>query len=285
MKNIFVCLIFSFFSISTMEKPFSKTAGTNIKVPRAILNAIFEAKDVRTITKKINQKISENSELQKFMQSDENVSAVISHIRKKTKAIPFYIAFYLGNMRLLSNEYAKGAVTKEQIDDLLNEAFVHAEIERMVQLVNEIPSLSTFVFNNVEKTPFLLSALAHSDGLPLVAALINNGADVNKADATGMTPLNYAVQYNRTEALKILLEYGADVNEKTSIESPLYFAVKSGFIEAVKILLDAGATISDELFTLAQNNNSTFYKEDIVKILQEKKANPNKRFSGLKIKL
>lgn len=285
MKNIFVCLIFSFFSISSMEKPISKPAGSNIKVPRAILNAIFDGNDVRTITKKINQKISENSELQKFMQSDENVSAVINHISKKTNALPFYIAFYLGNIELLSNQYAKKAITKEQIAALLNDAFMHAEIERMVQLVNHIPSLSTFIFNDVEKTPFLLRALTHSDGLPLVAALINNGADVNKADARGMTPLNYAVQYIRTEALKLLLEYGADVNKKTSIKSPLYFAVKSGFIEAVKILLDAGATISDELFTLAQNNNSTFYKEDIVKILQEKKANPNKRFSGLKIKL
>lgn len=285
MKKIFLYLLLSFFSISTMEKPTPGPVKSPIKVPSLILTAIFDGTDVRTIAKKIKQKIYQDTELQKFMESDENVSAVITHISKKTNALPFYVAFYLGDMKLLSNEYAKGTTTKGQIAALLNDAFIHGEIERMVQLVNEIPSLSKFIFNDPEKTSFLLRALEHAQGLPLVIALINNGADVNNADETGMTPLIFAVKYNRTAALKLLLEYGAVVNKKTLIESPLHFAVNFGSVEAVKLLLNAGAIISDKILQLAQKNNGSFNKKEILKMLQDKKANPNMKFSTLRIKL
>jgi ankyrin repeat protein len=188
-------------------------------------------------------------------------------------------------MGWLKNEYANRTIGTGQMSALLDNAFTNNEINLLIEVVNDIPSLSNFIFNDVEKPTFLLRALQHAQGLPLVQAIIDKGADVNKADATGMTPLVYAVQYLRTEALKLLLAAGANVNKKTSIQSPLYHAVREGSVEAVKLLLNAGATITDQVLHIAETITDTFNKEEILKMLQEKKANPNVRFSTLQIKL
>ncbi len=285
MKNIFWFSIFGVLSTVTMDKPVSVPAKSTIKVPKQILVAIFDGTDARTIIRNINHLTSESSELQQFMQSSENANAVINHVNKKTHANSYYIAFYLGQIGWIKNEYAKGNISTDQMTILLDHAFTNSEINLLIKTVNTIPSLSNFIFQDIHKTTILLRAIQHAQGLPLVQAIIDNGADVNQADSTGLTPLSLAVQLNRTEALKLLLEYGADVNKKTSIESPLYYAVKVGSVEAVKRLLNAGATISDQVLQLAQNNNGSFNKEEIYKILQEKKANPNVRFGTLQIKL
>lgn len=284
MKKLFLFIIFGFLFIRTMDKP---TTGLekSIKIPRPILEVIFETNDARIIAKKINQLVTGNGELRQFMQSDENVAAVINHISKKTDTIPVFSAFYLGKMGRLRNEYAQGTLTKAQIDSLLDIAFANSDIDLIAQLVNEIPSLSRYIFNNREKTTFLLRALKHAQGLPLVKALIENGADVDKADAGGLTPLVYAINHNRTEALKELLAAGADVNKKTTIGLPLYLAVKLGSVEAVKLLLNAGADINEQILQMAENNNGSFNKEEIRKMLHAKKANPHMRFSTLSIKL
>ena len=68
--------------------------------------------------------------------------------------------------------------------------------------------------------------------------LIAIGASVNlKIRSHG--PLIHAVKYNCVEIVKLLLDYGANVNENNG--EPLYLAIDYGFIDVFEILLKNGA--------------------------------------------
>ncbi len=75
----------------------------------------------------------------------------------------------------------------------------------------------------------------------LVKLLIAAGADVNRADKVGETPLNNAAYYGRTECVKLLIDAGADVNKADKFgETPLYKAEGRGHTECAELLRAAG---------------------------------------------
>ncbi|MDO5464405.1 MAG: ankyrin repeat domain-containing protein, partial [Akkermansia sp.] len=75
----------------------------------------------------------------------------------------------------------------------------------------------------------------------LVSLLIAAGANVNKADKYGWTPLCNAAHKGRTECVRLLLAApGIDVNKaEKDGETPLYRAACNGHTECVKLLLAA----------------------------------------------
>ncbi len=78
--------------------------------------------------------------------------------------------------------------------------------------------------------------------------LIKNGADVNHRTVLKDTPLHFAASKG-VEKIRMLIEHGADVNaQDDSQRTPLHSAAFAGKKEAVRVLLDAGAdpTISDK---------------------------------------
>jgi len=94
----------------------------------------------------------------------------------------------------------------------------------------------------------LHKAVADGD-ISRVTALIDKGVDLNARDGTGQTPLMTAANNNRVEILRLLLQKGADVNEKVSGGTPawmngwtaLMVAANHGNCGAVRVLLDGGA--------------------------------------------
>lgn len=91
--------------------------------------------------------------------------------------------------------------------------------------------------NAVDESPLMLAAI--QGNLELSKALIARGAAVNKA---GWTPLHYAASSAHLDIMRLLLSEGADLNARSPNEStPLMMAAMYGSAEAVKVLLDAGA--------------------------------------------
>lgn len=89
--------------------------------------------------------------------------------------------------------------------------------------------------------PALIALLSssRSDKYEVLKILLENGADPNQRGINDWTPLHYAVSNNDLLSIVILLEYGADSQLKTRIDdctSPLEDARTLEFDEAVKLL-------------------------------------------------
>jgi ankyrin repeat protein len=96
-----------------------------------------------------------------------------------------------------------------------------------------------------DESPLMLAAL--QGNLDLAKKLIERGADVNK---TGWTPLHYAATNAHLDLINLLLENYAYIDaESPNKTTPLMMAAMYGSSEAVKLLLDAGAdpTLRNEL--------------------------------------
>lgn len=98
---------------------------------------------------------------------------------------------------------------------------------------------------NVEaRTPQDESALmmAALNGYEDIAkALIAKGADVNK---TGWAPLHYAATKGQLAIIKLLLDQSAYIDaESPNKSTPLMMAAMYGTFDAVKLLVDAGADV------------------------------------------
>lgn len=78
--------------------------------------------------------------------------------------------------------------------------------------------------------------------LVLAKGLIEKGADVNK---TGWAPLHYAATKGHLNIMKLLLEAHAYIDaESPNKSTPLMMAAMYGTFDAVKLLVDEGADIS-----------------------------------------
>jgi len=96
------------------------------------------------------------------------------------------------------------------------------------------------VRDRLGRTP-LHHAAAEGRGLePLLEA----GADPNARDKDGKTPLHYAVAHRHSDAVKLLLEYGAEADEELAEAlrlTPLHLAALRGDAEETERLLNSGA--------------------------------------------
>ena len=86
-------------------------------------------------------------------------------------------------------------------------------------------------------SPLMLAALKGQ--LALVRLLVERNADVNKP---GWTPLHYAATGGHTEVIEYLLAQHAYIDAESPNQStPLMMAAMYGGFDAVRLLLDAGA--------------------------------------------
>ena len=84
--------------------------------------------------------------------------------------------------------------------------------------------------------------IASRIGLENIAKiLIDNGANVNEKDSSGKTPLREACYYGDKETIRLFLEHGADISYEESIYRILKEPVDNGNTEVVELLLENGA--------------------------------------------
>ena len=97
-----------------------------------------------------------------------------------------------------------------------------------------------------EYTPLIL---ASREGIaPMIAALLEAGADANGATSTGAAPLHFAAASGQVDAVTALLEHGADPNirERASGQTPLMFAAANNRAAVITALVRHGADPSIE---------------------------------------
>lgn len=94
-----------------------------------------------------------------------------------------------------------------------------------------------------ERTATTLFEAAAAGSLGDVEALLDAGADPERADREGRTPLHRAAAAGHRDVVERLLAAGADVNARDEADrrTPLQCAVASGHAETVELLLAKGA--------------------------------------------
>ena len=106
----------------------------------------------------------------------------------------------------------------------------------------------------------LLDALTLALGGRGDASLVKEGADIHGLDtrpgvagSNGRRPLNWAALQNDTAMIELLLELGADIDRQNlSGFTPLHHAVEVQAVEAIELLLRRGADT-----TIRNRNNLT----------------------------
>ena len=99
--------------------------------------------------------------------------------------------------------------------------------------------------NNVTVTP--LHSAARLGDLEMVQVLLEYGVDVNARTSIGNTPLNFAFHNNRLKdprVARLLIERGADPNTRGYRGlTPLHRALGNGRIEMARVLIEHGANV------------------------------------------
>lgn len=92
-------------------------------------------------------------------------------------------------------------------------------------------------------------------GAPLVAVLLELGADLNLANNDGCTPLFTALANARVDTVKLLLEHGADIKHKNqakqnALEYGMLLTTNASIpdmLQCAKLMLDAGLKVTKSM--------------------------------------
>ena len=96
--------------------------------------------------------------------------------------------------------------------------------------------------DNADKT--LPSHPVRTRQLRIVQILLQHGANVNRTDLQGKTPLFVAVSHDERDIAKLLLQQGVKVDARNKQEgTPLFFAALNGRKEIAELLLRWGANV------------------------------------------
>ena len=115
--------------------------------------------------------------------------------------------------------------------------FGHTEL---LQLLATTPGIDLNCANNNKVTPLLM--LSNYNQPEHLRILLAAGADVNQVTSRGDAALFSSAYFGLTDNVKLLLEYGAKLPEGDRVDlNPLSGAIQNDHIEAVRVLLEAGA--------------------------------------------
>ena len=132
---------------------------------------------------------------------------------------------------------------------ILNEIVSENYKEVLEKLLKNGMDADTIIENKYmpDNSTSLHIAACMSKGVDIIKLLIQYGADVNKKNEINNTPLFYSCMYDFIDNARVLLENGADPNilgtKQTKMKSPLACACEEENMDLIKLLVKYGAKI------------------------------------------
>ena len=135
------------------------------------------------------------------------------------------------------------ALTQDEADDLLLKSAENGNLDDLKRAIDSLKALNRDINQVDDENAYTAIHHAAMNGHPdAVKMLIENGADVNSEDEFGKTPLFYAADLNSLPIAQVLVANGVDVNHVSSNgETALHSAGSKGGCDVLKFLLDHGA--------------------------------------------
>lgn len=124
----------------------------------------------------------------------------------------------------------------------LVEAIEKADIEGVIKTLQSgvSPNFKTCL----KRLRYPIHEAVFIGSIEIVKVLLNFGADIECTDTMGMTPLFYAIERSNIEMAKFLIDNGAIVEAKDlQLSTPLYQAVFCSTLEMIKMLHSNGANV------------------------------------------
>ena len=168
------------------------------------------------------------------------------------------------------------------IDNDIDAEFLMAVKKGNLEQVNSLLNSGADVNTAQKDGTSALAWAVYNNNKELVDLLIRSGedgADIDAANEYGFNPLHLACMNQNPEIISILLKAGANPNNsKWTGESPLMTCANTGTTDAVKTLLDQGADVNSVETTQQQTALMWAVAEkhpQVVKLLVERGANIN----------
>jgi quinoprotein dehydrogenase-associated probable ABC transporter substrate-binding protein len=145
------------------------------------------------------------------------------------------------------------------------------------QVVTE-KKVEQWLAEGADITQELSNAISANDRRRIEWLVKDKGADVNKPDSNGYTPLTNAARQRQDQTVKLLIDLGADPNRADGNGmTPLITAAMRDAVPTIKVLLAAGAKVDepgpDGFAALALALADRYY--EAAKTLLDAGANPN----------
>ncbi|XP_065906452.1 uncharacterized protein [Dysidea avara] len=130
--------------------------------------------------------------------------------------------------------------------DMLKKAAITGDVDDIKTLASSGVDVNAVVDMYRERKTSLHYAAERNQ--PIVIKLLHEyGVDINCQDRNGRTPLMYAARGYHTDVVKMLHEFGADINHQDNDGStPLMYAGNGGHTDVVKMLHEFGADINHQ---------------------------------------
>lgn len=138
--------------------------------------------------------------------------------------------------------YLKSLIPEELDLDISLIYCIHDSDEEILDILLKAGADPDFRYDDFDRTALVLSFYR---GEAIIKKFINAGADLNKkTESDSRTPLMIACQDGNHDAIRILIEAGADINAQDCRgESALMIACKNEDFRTVSVLINAGANV------------------------------------------
>ncbi|KAK3139325.1 hypothetical protein QOZ80_5AG0381440 [Eleusine coracana subsp. coracana] len=147
-----------------------------------------------------------------------------------------------GNLRLLkktAKEVDLRGVTDAVGRNVLHVASAKGRVDICQFLIEEEPGFDVNSRSAEGATPvFIATTEGH---LPVLRYLLGRGGDPAMPDARGITSLHRAAKNGPSDAVKLLLSKGVPLEPLANNWTPLHFAITGSQLQALRVLLEHGA--------------------------------------------